>query len=449
LSCETVADGSSAAAAATSPLSEPVTNALHSAFGRSSAEGLLLLAGPGVSENLPADFLFWREWARRFFQAVCQLDEERLRQFAKSTGTKRDESPAPPPDDLALTTLIAEAPPMRGLEYLTPQVLTSLWFELSALVREHGANAVGGLTAFLRQVNPFWHLLGRVTFHLAENKRDESRPFAFLATYAYRMSSKASVQHLPLAEALKQYAGERDQAKLAELLAPVRAAADGTALIKEWLTSRKLFQPQSLTIAEAYRFLRDVPIMEQSGLIVRVPNWWQSRKPPRPTVQVRLGDQPASAVGGEGLLDFSVALALDGETLTDAERKQILAATDGLMLLRGKWVEVNREQLREALSRWQALESEHAGGIEFLKGMRLLAGVHLGGRRRPWRRDRRVGQRFCGRLAAQDAHADPRSRRRDRVRARRGTAGDAAPISGGGRPLALVHDAARSGGVPG
>ena len=268
---------------------------------------------------------------------------------------------------------------MRGLEYLTPEVLRRLWDELAELVRRRGAETEGGLPAFLRAVNPFQHLLGRVTFHLAENKRDESRPFAFMATYSHRMSARAAVQHLPLAQALKQYAGERDQAKLAELLAPVRTAADGSHVVKELLASRALFQPQAWPISQAYRFLRDVPAMEQSGLVVRVPDWWKARKPPRPQVQVRIGDQRSSQVGADGLLDFSVDLALDGEPLSDAERKKLLAATDGLLLLRGKWVEVSRDQLQEALSHWQQLQSQHAGGIDFLKGMRLLAGAQLDG----------------------------------------------------------------------
>ncbi len=96
-------------------------------------------------------------------------------------------------------------------------------------------------------------------------------------------------------------------------------------------------------------------------------------------MQVKIGDDRATGIGALGLLDFSVDLALDGETLTEKERKQLLAATDGLLLLRGKWVEVNREQLKEALAQWQQLQSEHAGGINFLQGMRLLAGASIDG----------------------------------------------------------------------
>ena len=374
--CDTVTDAATDAAFAANPLSETLVDGIRKAFRQSSAEGLFTLAGLYGAEKLPPDILFWQSWARSFFQSVCQLDEERLAQFANSAETGLAEKLLPSPDDLALTAWIAEAPPMRGWEYLTPQVGRSLWSQLIAFVRNRGRDAEG-LKSILRQVNPLWHLLGRVTFHLAENKRDESRPFAFLATYTHRLSSKASVQHLPLAQALSQYASERDQAKLAELLAPVREAADKSSLIKQWLESRSLFQPHSLTISQAHRFLLDVPILEQAGLIVRVPNWWQSRKPPRPAVQIKIGERPTSALGANGLLDFSVDVVLDGETLTARERKQLLAGTEGLMLLRGKWVEVNREKLNEALSRWNQLEKEHAGGINFLRGMRLLAGVSL------------------------------------------------------------------------
>lgn len=360
-------------------LSDKTVAELSSAFTASPADGLLLLAGPSLHGALPADLVFWRDWSRQVLAALARLDEEQLQAFARGSGAKTA-AYLPPPDELALSVLIAAAPPMRGLEYLTPEVLKGLWLELANTIRERAAGTEGGLAAFLRATNPARQLLGRVTFHLAENKRDAARPFAFLATYTHRLAAHDSVQHLPLAQALKQYVAEQDQAKLAELLLPVRSAADRSTMVKEWLDSRALFQPQSLTISQAYRFLRDVPLMEESGLVVRVPNWWQARKPPRPSVQVRLGEREPSAVGVDGLLDFSVQLALDGETLTEDERQQLLAATDGLVLLRGKWVEVNRDRLQQALDHWKDLQREHASGIGFLQGMRLLAGAALDGK---------------------------------------------------------------------
>lgn len=350
---------------------------LQTAFEVSSAAGLLRLASGHLPSELPAGFVFWREFAQRFFHELCGLGEEALKKVASSSKA-RSATTIEPPHELTLIGLIESAPPMRGLEYLTPDVLRGLWSDLQALVLDAAAAYDEGPVDYLRSLNPLWNLLGRVTFHLAENKRDPDRPFAFLATYTHRMSAKAKLQHLPLAEALKTYVGEKNQAKLASLLEPVQKAAGKSELVREMLDSRQLFQPQALTIGQAHRFLTSVPQMEESGLVVRVPDWWKARQSRRPEVQVRIGQKQASQVGMDSLLDFTSELALEGEPLTDEEREQILHATDGLSLLRGQWVEVDQDKLQQALEHWSQVEQQFADGVDFIQGMRMLAGVRLG-----------------------------------------------------------------------
>lgn len=361
-------------------IDDSIAAELLDAFRESTVTGLLHLAGIGSKVTLPLAFVFWRNWSQRFLKAVSQLDDERfasLEKAAKSAAAVKAGTTVSPPDELALAVLVADAPPMRGLEFLTNDLLKSLWNELTAAFLQRAHDTDGGCRGLLLKLNPDAHLLGRVSFHLAENKRDPDRPFAFMATYAHRLSAKSQLQHLPLGEALRQYAAERDQTKLTELLVPVREAANRSEVVGQMLTSRAIFQPQAWTVSQAYRFLNDVTIMEEAGLSVRVPDWWKSRKVTRPQVQVRIGDQRTSAVGLESLLDFSANLAVDGTPLTDEERKQLLAATDGLTLLRGKWVEVDQEKLNQALAQWNELQQEHADGISFLEGMRLLAGTQL------------------------------------------------------------------------
>jgi SNF2 family DNA or RNA helicase len=350
---------------------------MQAGFEDSSAAGLLSLASGSLQSELPAEFVYWREFAQRFFHELCGLGEEELRR-AVSSSKARTAGAVKVPHELTLIGLIENAPPMRGLEYLTPDVLRGLWSDLQAIVLEQAAAFSEGPAAYLRSLNPLWNLLGRVTFHLAENKRDPDRPFAFLATYTHRMSAKAKLQHLPLAEALKQYVGEKNQAKLAALLEPVQKAAAKSELVRELLDSRQLFQPQALTISQAHRFLTSVPPMEEAGLVVRVPDWWKARQSTRPEVQVRIGQKQASQVGMNSLLDFTSELALDGEPLTNEERQQILQATDGLSWLRGKWVEVDQEKLQQALEHWSQVEQQFADGVYFIQGMRMLAGVRLG-----------------------------------------------------------------------
>ena len=112
--------------------------------------------------------------------------------------------------------------PCAASSISTLNLLRSIWSELAEHVAAEAAKSPEGPAAFLRGLNPLWHLLGRVTFHLAENKRDPERPFAFLATYTHRLSGQARLAHLPLAEALKTYAGAKELAKLESLLEPVR-----------------------------------------------------------------------------------------------------------------------------------------------------------------------------------------------------------------------------------
>ncbi|HET6881418.1 MAG TPA: DEAD/DEAH box helicase [Pirellulales bacterium] len=354
-------------------LAVELADGIGQAFALSSADGLFYLASRALAEQLPPSLVFWRDFAARLFHALCGLSDDAWRRAAGAA----DGTAIAPPDDAQVEEWIAAAPPMRGLEYLTFDVLRRLWHELAELVLGRAAEFEGGPQAFLRSVNPVWQSLGRVTFHLAENKRDPARPFAFLATYAHRVSAGAKLKHLPLADALKQYAGEKNQARLAALLEPVRQAAQSSALVRELLDKRAIFQPQAWSIGQAHRFLSDVPRMEESGLVVRVPDWWNVRQPPRPEVRVRIGQQAADRLDMNSLLDFSAELALDGQPLSEEERQQLLAATEGMILLRGKWVEVDQQKLREALDHWRELEEQYADGIDFLRGMRLLAGAAL------------------------------------------------------------------------
>ena len=102
--------------------------------------------------------------------------------------------------------LTLRIPAMRGAEYVTPELFAALWDELNQLA-QHEAKRAGGLRKWLEEVHPALHLLGRVTLHLAENKRSADAPFAFMATYTHRLSAQDKPVHLPLGRALQDYAG--------------------------------------------------------------------------------------------------------------------------------------------------------------------------------------------------------------------------------------------------
>ena len=344
--------------------------AVQKGFAESSAHGLLALAARRVdSASWPSESIFWRDFADAFLTALAHTPEAPL------AGVGTAEVPIPPDLGFDLTLRI---PAMRGAEYATPEIFAALWRDLNGLARTESA-AAGGIRAWLGRVNPALHLLGKVTFHLAENKRSPATPFAFMATYTHRLSAQEKPLHLPLARALQEYAGARNQAALRSLLEPVQKAAERSAWTRELLESRRVFQPQAWTPPQAYAFLREVPALEAAGIVARIPDWWKNGRGSRPQVSVRVGEARTSGLGLDSLLSFSVATTLDGEPLTPGEWETLMAAGAGLVSLRGKWVEVDREKLAGVLAHWKSVAAGSAGdGLSFLEGMRLLAGVRVG-----------------------------------------------------------------------
>ncbi len=141
------------------------------------------------------------------------------------------------------------------------------------------ASFTGSVQEYLASKSPLWNLVGRVYFHLAENKRDPGAPFAFLASYATRLSKQARGQHAPLGRALEEYAGARDRQKLLALLGPVQRAAEKSPVIKALVDSGEIYHPLAWTPEEAYAFLKKIPACEASGGVVRVPDWWHAPTP--------------------------------------------------------------------------------------------------------------------------------------------------------------------------
>src|SRR5439155_3804404 len=130
------------------------------------------------------------------------------------------------------------------------------------------AQAGTPIQAFLNARHASWSLVGRVHFNLAENKKDQEAPFAFLATYTTRLSAEAKAQHLPLGRALQEYAGARNRERLLSLLTPVQRAAESCAWLKSAVDSGAIFHPLRWSPQQALQFLKDVPALETAGVII-------------------------------------------------------------------------------------------------------------------------------------------------------------------------------------
>ena len=376
-----------------------------------SGQVLLGLGAEHVGAALPPVIAWWRDLAVRYLTALCTLPE-----VAEHLPGR-----VPSPDAGELQALAWSAPPMDGAEYLSAGVLERLWQELDAALHAELQASGQPLGVFLKARNPAWNLVGRVHVHLAENRKDEQFPFAFLATYTTRLSAQGKAQHRPLGEALREYAAAADKERLLALLAPLQRAGEGCAWLKGLIDGREIFQPLRWSAGEALTFLHDVPKLEHAGVVVRMPAQWRANRPSRATVSATVGGRQPSRVGQDALLDFRVSVAIDGEPLTAAEVQGLLADSRGLVFIRGKWVEVDQERLQQTLTQFQQVErlaSEQ--GLGFFDAMRLLAGAGaaIGGKELtaspewaqvnagPWLSETLAGLRGPQGLAAVDAGPD-------------------------------------------
>src|SRR5207245_7907371 len=183
---------------------------LTSDLARGSAFAILQLAARQPGETLPPSVAFFRDVGALFLARACAAPDAATHQ--------------PLPDELA--RLVSQAPPMGGGEYLRPATLEALWSGLDAALRTELRDT--SLEQWFKDRHAAWNVVGRVCFHLAENKADEERPFAFLATYTTRLSSRAQPQHRPLGQAVRDFAS--DKGALLSLLLPRHPATEWCAL---------------------------------------------------------------------------------------------------------------------------------------------------------------------------------------------------------------------------
>ncbi|HTQ08190.1 MAG TPA: DEAD/DEAH box helicase [Polyangiaceae bacterium] len=338
---------------------------IERAFERGWAEGVLHLGAAEIRTVLPPSAAWFRELAERLVTALCATPED------------AGEAELPPlePNAELVAELIAGAPPFVGSELLTPEVVRGVWRELEGALRKEVAAESGSVRGWLAKQDAVWHRVGRVVLHLAENKRDRALPFAFLATYTTRVGRGGALEYVPLGRAVEASAGKRDRRALLALLEPLERASKQSELLQTLVASGDVFHPLAWDPRQAYAFLQQIPVLEASGVVVRVPDWWKSRRPPRPKVNVTVGGKKPGGLGAESLVAFDVSVTLDGEALRPEDWALVERGTSGLALVRGRWVEIDRDRLEATLSHWRAAERAAGAGVSFHDAMRLLSGA--------------------------------------------------------------------------
>lgn len=318
----------------------------------------LMLGAAQINQEYSQSVQYLYKVASTFVKhLVRNPDLEQLREKAKSVL-----------EDNESEMLLTEAPYLNGAEHLDKYWLHCAWDRLNQAYSKDIKKHPGSVSEYFLAKNPDIHLIGRVYFHMVESKKEEY-PFAFLATYAKESSVTGKARHLPLKNALLEY-GQNNR-KLLELLSTVNKAAQRSAFVAELLESGEIFHPIGLNADEAYTFLKEVTIYEESGILCRIPNWWR-KKSESCKVSINIGSQEPSRVGFDALVDFNVQLSLGGENITIEEVQRLLNESEGLAFIKGKWVEVDRGRLHDTLTAYeQANKLAQKGSLTIMEAMRL------------------------------------------------------------------------------
>lgn len=308
--------------------------------------------------SLSPSLIFWRTFSGLFIHKLSlipNIEEQRGEVFI-------------PFNDEDLSQCIESAPLMIGGEYLHAEIVLELWDGLQEVFQQKIDAYQGSVEEFIKEYSPDVHLVGRIYFHLVENK-DQEAPFAFLATYSTRLNDAGESKHLPLKFALEEY--DDDHEKLLELLVTVDNAAQKSELVADLRESGELFHPLAWSSREAFTFLQEIPVYEESGILCRMPNWWKG-KAASIGINVTIGEKIPSKVGMAALLDFSPRLMIGDTEISEQEARRLLDESEGLAFLKNKWVAVDPKKLQQTLDAYEkAKELNPEDGISILDAMRF------------------------------------------------------------------------------
>lgn len=275
------------------------------------------------------------------------------------------EQAAPEPTKDQIENLLHAVPFAIGAEYITEKWICNIFKRLTEVFAEEVAAYEGTVELYLTEKSQHLHVPERIFFHLVESKED-GFPFAFLATYA-TTGEDGKVKHVPLKYALTEYGTERE--KLLALLSCLNRAAAVSELIAGFMERGEMFHPLRLTAEEAYAFLKDIEQIEETGILCRIPNWWK-KKSALVSMSVSLGEKKPSMLGFDTLVSVQPKLTADGMVLTEDDIRMLLAQTEGLALLKGKWIEVDHRRLRELLAQMEEAPEQ----VTLLEAMQMELG---------------------------------------------------------------------------
>ena len=277
-------------------------------------------------------------------------------------------------DEDLMDSLLRSVPFSPGSEYIDAEWIASVFERLHGIFAEEIRAFPGSIELYFADKSQHLRVPERIFFHLVENREDDSEdgsyPFAFLATYSTKTKA-GKISHKPLQYALTEYKNDRE--KLIILLSCLNRASELSSLIGEFVRSGEMFHPLRLKASEAYQLLKDIPAIESTGIICRIPNWWKKQSS-SVFMNVNIGQDKVPLFGLETMISMVPELVVGGVPLSKEDIEALLSETEGLAFLKGRWVEVDHARLSELLKAMDGFR----GDISLKDAMKLQLGEPAG-----------------------------------------------------------------------
>ena len=266
-------------------------------------------------------------------------------------------------DKIELEEILSDAPFILGGHYINLDWALSLFDRYLSIFKSDISSYSSSVESYFSSFSSRFRLPSRIFFHLLESKKPEA-PFAFMATYS-TVGEDGKVHHYPLKYALKEYSSSIE--KLAVLISSIKKAAKNSDIISSWLNTGEIFSPIYVSKEEAYAFLMDVPLFEEVGIVTRIPGWWKKRKR-NSRINIEIENKGSNC----SITSFRPKMVWQGVEITKDEIQDILSRTEGLYLLKGNWIEVDKHSLELLFKEYEELENRE---ISLLSALKLSSGV--------------------------------------------------------------------------
>ena len=115
------------------------------AFANSPEEGLFALVASKIEDNWSLALTYWREFVALYVEQLSQQDYDSPKALTISL-----------PSEEVLQHWVLKVPPMPGGEYVTIDVLRSIWLSFDMWCSAKVSSHKDGVAGFLKEYFPMW-----------------------------------------------------------------------------------------------------------------------------------------------------------------------------------------------------------------------------------------------------------------------------------------------------